>query len=245
MAFRIVADKADELPEGLRAQAKQVDGKFVVDSLPEGWEIGDTVGLRKFLSEERTARKAAEKSLQAYEGIEDAAAAREALSQLKAGALKGSKEIDEFRKSLEAKVAADLAKKDATLGSLQGQLREQLVESAAQKAIAEAGGSLKLLLPVVRSAVKAEVAADGRLQVVLVDETGKEMVSKVAGATGPMSIAEFVGTLRDTPDYKAAFAGSGTGGSGATHSTAGAVRASVPGSSSARELFTRAANASV
>ena len=112
MAFRIVADKSEELPEGLRAQAKQVDGKFVVDSLPEGWEIGDTVGLRKFLSEERTARKAAEKSLQAYEGIEDAAAAREALSQLKAGALKGSKEIDEFRKSLEAKVAADLAKKD-------------------------------------------------------------------------------------------------------------------------------------
>lgn len=240
MPFRIVADKADELPEGLRAQAKQVDGKFVVESLPEGWEVGDTVGLRLRLSEERTARKDAEKALAAFEGIEDAAAAREALQQLKAGALKGSKEIDDFRKQLEAKVAADLAKKDATLGSLQGQLREQLVESAAQKAIAEAGGSLKLLLPVVRSAVKAEVAADGRLSVVLVDETGKEMVSKVAGATGPMSISEFVGTLRESSDYKAAFAGSGTGGSGATHSTAGAVRAANPGSTSARELFNRA-----
>lgn len=244
MPFRIVADKADELPEGLRAQAKQVDGKFVVESLPEGWEVGDTVGLRLRLSEERTARKDAEKALVAFEGIEDAAAAREALQQLKAGALKGSKEIDDFRKQLEAKVAADLAKKDATLGSLQGQLREQLVESAAQKAIAEAGGSLKLLLPVVRSAVKAEVAADGRLSVVLVDETGKEMVSKVAGATGPMSISEFVGTLRESSDYKAAFAGSGTGGSGATHSTAGAVRAANPGSTSARELFNRA-NATV
>lgn len=244
MPFRIVADKADELPEGLRAQAKQVDGKFVVESLPEGWEVGDTVGLRLRLSEERTARKDAEKALAAFEGIEDAAAAREALQQLKAGALKGSKEIDEFRKQLEAKVAADLAKKDATLGSLQGQLREQLVESAAQKAIAEAGGNLKLLLPVVRSAVKAEVQADGRLSVVLVDEAGKEMVSKVAGATGPMSISEFVSTLRESSDYKAAFAGSGTGGSGATHSTAGAVRAANPGSTSARELFNRA-NATV
>ncbi len=57
MAFRIVADKSEELPEGLRAQAKQVDGKFVVDSLPEGWEIGDTVGLRKFLSEERDGKE--------------------------------------------------------------------------------------------------------------------------------------------------------------------------------------------
>ena len=32
MAFRIVADKSDELPEGLRAHAKQADGKFVVDA---------------------------------------------------------------------------------------------------------------------------------------------------------------------------------------------------------------------
>lgn len=243
MAFRIIADKADDLPEGLRAHAKQEGDRWVVASLPEGWEIGDTVGLRKFLSEERTARKAAEKSLAAYEGIDDAAAAREALQQLKAGALKGSKEIDEFRKSLEAKVAADLAKKDATLSSMQSQLREQLIESAAQKAIAEAGGNLKLLLPVIRSAVKAEIAEDGRLAVSLVDEQGKELVSRVAGATGPMGIAEFVHTLRESADYKAAFAGSGIGGSGATHTAGGPARANVPGNLSTRELFTRAANA--
>lgn len=241
MAFRIVADKTEDLPEGLRAQAKQEGDRWVVSSLPEGWEVGDTVGLRLRLSEERTARKEAEKALAAYEGIDDAAAARDALQQLKAGALKGSKEIDEFRKQLEAKVASDLAKKDTTLSALQSQLREQLVESAAQKAIAEAGGNLKLLLPIVRSAVKAEMAQDGRLAVTLVDEGGKELVSKVAGATGPMSIAEFVGTLREQAEYKAAFAGSGTGGSGAAHSAAGAARASVPGSLSARELFDRAA----
>jgi len=245
MPLRIIADKTEDLPEGLRAHAKQEGDRLVVSSLPDGWEIGDTIGLRMRLSEERTARKEAEKSLQAYEGIEDAAAAREALQQLKAGALKGSKEIDEFRRQLEAKVAADLAKKDATMSALKSQLREQLVESAAQKAIAEAGGNLKLLLPIVRSAVKAEMAQDGRLGVTLVDEAGKEMVSKVAGATGPMSIAEFVGTLREQPEYKAAFAGSGTGGSGAAHSAAGAARASVPGNMSTRELFTRAANATV
>lgn len=243
MAFRIVADKSDDLPEGLRAHAKQEGDRWVVSSLPEGWEVGDTVGLRLRLSEERTARKEAEKALAAYEGIDDAAAAREALQQFKAGALKGSKEIDEFRKQLEAKVAADLAKKDASLSAMQSQLREQLVESAAQKAIAEAGGNLKLLLPIVRSAVKAEVAQDGRLGVTLVDDQGKEMVSKVAGATGPMSIAEFVSTLREQPEYKAAFAGSGIGGSGATHASAGASRAAIPGNMSTRELFTRAANA--
>lgn len=240
MAFRIVADKDSDLPEGLRAHAKQVEGKWLVDTLPEGWEVGDTVGLRKFLSEERTARKAAEKALQAYEGIDDAAAAREALTQMKAGSLKSAKEIDEFRKSLESKVAADLAKKDAMAHGLTKQLTELMVDNAAQKAIAEAGGNLKLLLPIVKAAVKAETTPDGRLAVSVVDDSGKEMVSKAAGATSAMSIAEYVHTLREQAEYKVAFAGSGTGGSGSTHSAAGAARASVPGSLSARELFDRA-----
>jgi hypothetical protein len=240
MVFRIVADKDSDLPEGLRAHAKQEGDRWVVSSLPEGWEVGDTVGLRKFLSEERTMRKTAEKALQAYEGIDDAAAAREALQQLKAGALKGSKEIDEFRKSLETKVAADLAKKDAMAHGLTKQLTELMVDNAAQKAIAEAGGNLKLLLPIVKAAVKAETTPDGRLAVSVVDDSGKELVSKAAGATSPMSINEYVHTLREQAEYKVAFAGSGTGGSGSTSSTAGAVRASVPGSLSARELFDRA-----
>jgi len=245
MSFRIVADKDLDLPEGLRQHAKLVDGKFVVDALPEGWEVGDTIGLRKTLSEERTMRKTAEKALQAYEGIDDAAAAREALTQMKAGSLKSAKEIEEFRKSLETKVAADIAKKDAMAHGLTKQLTELMVDNAAQKAIAEAGGNLKLLLPIVKAAVKAETTADGRLAVAVVDDSGKELVSKVAGATSPMSIAEYVNTLREQTEFKVAFAGSGTGGSSATHSAASAARATVPGSASARELFTRAANVTI
>jgi translation elongation factor EF-G len=63
----------------------------------------------------------------------------------------------------------------------------------------------------------------------------------MGGVTG--SICQRRGRIEsmdEQAEYKVAFAGSGTGGSGSTSSTAGAVRASVPGSLSARELFDRA-----
>lgn len=221
MPFRLVADKAEDLPEGLRAQAKQEGDRWVVASLPEGWGVEDVSGLKSTLSAERTARKTAEKALTAYEGIEDAAAARSALEQMKAGSLKSAKEIEEFRKQLEEKVAADLAKKDALAQGLTKQLREVYVDKAIAEAIAKENGNLKLLLPVIRGAVKAETTADGTFAVAVVGEDGKELVSKAEGSTKPMGIAEFVSVLKTQPEYKAAFSGSGAGGSGATHASGG------------------------
>lgn len=224
MPFRIVADTPEDLPEGLRAQAKQEGDKLVVSGLPDGWGIEDIGGLRNSLGEERTSRKALEKALKAFEGIEDAAAARSALEQMKAGSLKSAKELEEFRKQLEEKVAADLAKKDQLAQGLTKQLREIMVDQAITEAIAKEGGNLRLLLPVVRGAVKSETTADGTLAVTLVGEDGKELVSKVDGSTKPMGISEFVSGLKQHADYRAAFSGSGVGGSGASHTAGGAGR---------------------
>lgn len=240
MAFRIVADKSDELPEGLRAHAKQEGDRWVVSSLPEGWGIEDVSGLKQTLSAERTQRKAVEKSLAAFEGIEDAGAARQALEQMKAGSLKSAKEIDEFRKQLEEKVAADLAKKDQLTSGLTKQLREIMVDKAITEAVAKENGNLKLLLPVIRGAVKAETTADGMLAVAVVGEDGKELVSKAEGSTKPMGIAEFVTVLKAQPEYKAAFGGSGIGGSGAAHAAGGSSRAGNSSNLSSMELLQRA-----
>lgn len=241
MAFRIVADSLADLPEGLRAAAKQAGDKFQVETLPEGWNLEDVGALKKALSEERTTLKSVQKTLAQYEGIDDAAAAREALLAMKAGKLKSSAELDEFRKTLEAKVAADLAKKDSTVTALTQQLREQLVEGEAMKAIAASGGNPKLLLPIVRAAVKAELGADGKFAVTLHDEQGKELVSKVDGSTKPMTLPEFVSQLRTQAEFKAAFAGSGVGGSNASSTAGGSGRAaSQAGLPSSKELFARA-----
>lgn len=239
--LRIVADKLDDLPEGLRGNAKAEGDKFVVTDMPKGWAVDDVGGMKHSLGIERTLRKEAEQALKAYEGIEDADAARKALEQMKAGSLRSSKEIDEFRKQLEDKVAADLSKKDQLANGLTKQLREMLVDKAITEAIAKEGGNLKLLLPIVRGAVKAETSADGVFAVSVVDEQGKELVSRVEGSTKPMGIAEFVNGLKSQAEFRAAFSGSGIGGSGAAHANGGSVASgSNKANLSSLELLERA-----
>lgn len=243
MAFRIVADKSDDLPEGLRAHAKQEGDRWVVSSLPEGWELDNVRNLRSALAAERTTKEDIAHKLKTFEGLEDPAAAREALEMLKAGRLKTSKELDEWKKAAEAKLAADATKLRAQSDGLTKQLRELLVDRAAMQAIVDAGGNPKLLMPIVRSAAKAELAEDGTFSVKLVGEDGTQLLTRQSGQTSPMQFSEFVATLRENPDYKSAFAGSGVGGSGAAHASGGSARVNVPGNMSTRELFTRAANA--
>lgn len=221
MAFRIVADSQNDLPEGLRAAAKSDGGKFIVESLPDGWGLEDVTGMKATLSVERTQRKAAEKSLAAFEGIDDAAGAREAYLQMRAGKLKTSKEFEDFRTQYESKSTSEHAKKDQKYAVAMEQLRKVMVEGAALQAIAEAGGNPRLLMPILRSAIKAEPDEDGKFSVTITDEQGKELISSAEGSTRPMTIPELVQQLRTQPDMKAAFAGSGTGGSGSSHAAGG------------------------
>lgn len=240
--LRIVADKIEELPEGLRSAAKQQGQSVVVDAMPEGWAIEDITALKGAITTERSTRKELERKIKDFEGIEDPASAREALEAMQAGRLKSSKEIEEWKKSAEAKFAQDAAKIRAQSDGLTKQLRELLVDRAAMQAIVEAGGNPKLLLPIVRGAAKSEMTENGTFSVSLIGDDGKELMTRQAGSSAPMQFSEYVNTLRENPDYKSAFAGSGVGGSGANHASGGTARVAVPGSSSARELFTRAAN---
>lgn len=239
--LRIVADKIDDLPEGLRSAAKQHGSTVVVESLPEGWALEDINGLKGAITTERSARKELELRIKDFEGIEDPAAARQALEAMTAGRLKSAKEIDEWKKSAEAKFATDSAKIRAQTDGLTKQLRELMVDRAAMQAIVEAGGNPKLLMPIVRGAAKAEMAENGKFSVVLVGDDGKELMTRAAGSSAPMGFAEFVHTLRDSADFKSAFAGSGVGGSGSNHAAGGSARGgSNNGPLSSMDLLQRA-----
>lgn len=236
--LRIVADKIEELPEGLRSAAKQQGQSVVVDAMPEGWAIEDITALKGAITTERSTRKELERKIKDFEGIEDPASAREALEAMQAGRLKSSKEIEEWKKSAEAKFAQDAAKIRAQSDGLTKQLRELMVDRAAMQAIVEAGGNPKLLLPIVRGAAKAEMTENGTFAVTLVDEQGKELMTRAAGSSAPMQFSEFVNTLRENPDFKSAFAGSGVGGSAAVHAAGGSVRGgSKTDNLSSRELL--------
>lgn len=233
MPLILQADKPEELPEALRASAKNVGGKLTVDALPEGWAIEDVGGLRKTVSEERAARKALEKAVKAFEGIDDPAAARDALEKVASGAVKSSKELDEAKKALEAKFANDRKAIEEATAKLQTQLQEVLVDRDATAAIAAAGGNLKLLLPIVKSAAKVERDASGKLVVQLQDESGKPLVTKKSGSADPMGFGEFVEGLKATADYRGAFAATGAGGAGTTSQHGGTARAGTNASNGA------------
>jgi len=223
MALQLVADSISDLPEALRETAKP-DGTRYVAQIPQGWAVEDVGGLRKALSDERANRKAAEARVKTFDGIDDAEAARDALERLRSGALKGSKEVDEFKLALQAKVKADLDKLAAEKAALETQLAETLIDRDAATAIARHKGKPALLTPVLRQRIRLETNGDGRRHAVVLGEDSKPMVSRKAGSTAPMGVDEFVEMLRDDADFRSAFDASGAGGSGAAHTAGGSAR---------------------
>lgn len=50
MPINIIADKADELPEPIRAAATEQNGKFVVQQLPDGWNLAHEAAYKTKLT---------------------------------------------------------------------------------------------------------------------------------------------------------------------------------------------------
>lgn len=66
MPVIITADKPEELPEGLRPAAKDIDGKFVVEKLPEGWGVDNVGAYRQKLTKAEQDAKRREDRLAQY-----------------------------------------------------------------------------------------------------------------------------------------------------------------------------------
>ena len=226
MALKALLDSLDGLPEAIAAHyTKTQDGKFVLGvEESAGYALENVAGLKKALIDEREAHKQAAKALKAFEGIEDAAAARDALEKLKAGSLKGSAELDEYRKQLEAKVAKDLAAATGKVTAYEKQLQELRFGTEARDAISKAKGKANLLLPIIERRVRWDAGTDGKLTMLLVGDDGKPMISPKAGSSDPMTIADFVATLKTQPDYAPAFEATAPAGSGSNHAAGGTVR---------------------
>lgn len=190
---------------------------IVEAALPERHSLEDVEALRGALAAAREEAKTATAVAKLFDGL-DAKEARDALEKVKSGSVKSAKEVEEFkeafRKELEAKVAADLKAAKDVNDAQAAQLRALLVDQAAATAVAEHKGRLKVLMPMIRSHARVETAKDGSMQVVIVGDDGKPMLTKAQGKTDPMGIAEFVAGLKSDAEWAGAFEGSGRGGSG-------------------------------
>lgn len=126
---------------------------------------------------------------------------------------------EQVRKEMAAQAAKEKKQLEERLATLEDALEHQLIESVAVSAINEHKGSVKVLLPHVRSRVKMK-EKDGKFTAAVVDAKGNPRIGDAEG--NPMSIGQFVEELKQDPDFARNFDGSGSSGGGASRSTGSA-----------------------
>lgn len=200
------------------------DGTFTqeqVDALIAERLAAETEGLKKNQAELLREAKAAKARLAAYDGIDP-----EEHRRLKAAAedaerkrLAGEGDYKALERQLIERHAKELEARDARNTALTRALERELIDAAAAKAIAEAKGSVKGLLPHVKPHIRvAEV--DGEFVAQVVDSKGNQRIGDAKGTL--MTIPQLVEEFKGDSDLARLFEGSGSSGGGAPKSTGGA-----------------------
>lgn len=221
MALKAVIEKLEEVPEATRTLYQERDGRFVLDVEPaEGFALEDVGGLKSTLGKEMTRRKALEKTVEQYKDI-DPEKAREALLKLEElGNIDPHKEADKIVEQRVKAATGQIVEKhtkemDALRNenkSLQASFQSLLIDNAATAALAEAKGSVDLLLPHVQRQTRVRRLEDGRHIVEVVDKDGTVRIGNSKG--DPMTISDLVQEMRKSEAYGRAFEGTGNSGSG-------------------------------
>lgn len=228
MALKAVLDSLDDVNEALRGEYREgtadegLEGKFVlsVESVG-GYALEDVGGLKTALGKERSQRERLERDVVKFKDI-DPDKARDALQELEAiKAIDPTKEADKIANTKFEAAKAQLLEKHTgevtglndRIKHLSGTVESLLVDQVATAALAEAKGSVDLLLPHVQrhTRVKEE---DGRFKVEVVDADGN---SRIADAKGtPMGIKDLIAEMKASETFGRAFDASGNSGSGMT-----------------------------
>lgn len=216
--LKAVLQTLEGVEEAIAGLYRKEGDRFVLNvEAVDGFGLEDVAGLKTALASERSAASTARQSLKKYEGL-DPDAARAALENAGKGGDKAA--LDSLRAELESKFERELKSVSETKDSLQKQLERELVTSAATAAIAEAGGSVELLLPHVKAAAKMEQTENGEYRVHIVGDNGQPRVTMKQGSTVNMGIGEYVDSLKAAESFAPAFAGSGRSGTGTRPSKA-------------------------
>lgn len=219
MAIKAILDAIDEAPEALRDHYAERDGKFYLSVDPVGgYALEDVSGLKSALSKERGRAEKAEGSISKFKDL-DPDSVRASLAKL--AELEGidpTKEADKIAqtkvdaaiKQLTGRHETALGERDSRIGFLQGAVSNMMVDAAATAALAEAKGSVDLLLPHVKSAARVN-EVDGRFVVEVQDRDGNVLLDNKGS---PITIKDYVAELRKSDTFARAFDGEGQSGSG-------------------------------
>lgn len=219
----VTAEEFGKFPDALKAYYKPMgEGgtDYVLDVAPErGFTFENTENLRRSLDRVKGAEAGYKAALDKFKDI-DADKARGALAKLD--------EIDKW--TPDQKVQEKIASLERQLGEkhgnekkallaqieeLNGLVNSTFVEAELTRAIAAHGGRAPLLLPALVAGKRVKAVRDGnKFALRVLDETGQEMVTRLPDKSGAMGVDELVASLKNTPDFAPAFAGSGPTGGG-------------------------------
>lgn len=220
MALKALLASLDGIDDATKALYVEKDGKFILDVDPvDGFALEDVNGLKTALGKERTTREKLERDVVKFNDL-DPDKARSALTELEElKRLDPNKEADKIANSkFEAAKAQLLEKHTAEVQALKDRdsqltktIEGLLIDAAATSALAEAKGSVELLLPHVRAHTRVK-ETDGKFTVEVVDKDGN---AKIADAKGtPMDIKGLVAEMRQSDAFGRAFEASGNSGTG-------------------------------
>lgn len=220
MALKAIIDTIDAAPEALREHYTEKDGKFVLAVDPVGgFALEDVTGLKSALGAERTSREALERQVVKFKDL-DPDKARIALAELEElKKIDPASEADKIantkfeaaKSQLLEKHGSELTSRDDRIGHLTKTVDVLVREQRATAAIAEAKGSVDLLLPHVLSATRT-VEKDGKFITEVIDAAGNVRIGDAQG--NPMTIAALVAEMRESDRFARAFDGDGQSGSG-------------------------------
>lgn len=224
MALKAIVEKIEDAPEALRehytAGTGDNEGKFVLAvEAVGGYALEDVQGLKSALGKERTQREKLERDVVAFKDL-DPAKARAALTELEElKKLDPTAEADKIantkfesaRTQLLEKHQGEMSALTDRNGFLTKTVEGLLVDAVATAALAEAKGSVELLLPHVKAHARVK-EADGKFTVEVVDAAGNGRIADAKGS--PMGIKDLVAEMRQSETFARAFEGEGHSGSG-------------------------------
>lgn len=220
MALKAVVEKLDGLDDGVKSLYAEKDGRFVLDVEPvDGFALEDVNGLKTALGKERTTREKLEKDVIKYKDL-DPDKARAALTELEElKQIDPAKEADKIantkfeaaKAQLLEKHTGEITSRDERIGHLTKTVESLMVDQVATSALAEAKGSVDLLLPHVRAHTRVK-EADGKFVVEVIDADGNIKIADSKGT--PMDIKGLIAEMKSSEKFGRAFEGSGQSGSG-------------------------------
>lgn len=222
--LKAVLESLDDVPEALRGEYAEQDGKFVLQidgEKPKPSGNDDASGLKKALEKEREARKTAEsamKRLTAQIGDLDPEKAREAMKTLAELEEKNLLGEGKFEEAVQRRVErfaeqqkAELEKARTENSTLTQRLEEVLVDAAIRTAATKGGMLPSAVEDAVLFGKQVFKLRDGEP----VPMSGDEVISSGKDPNKPLSMEEWISArAEDRPHWFGQSGGGGATGSG-------------------------------